>query len=259
MVDNCKLTFQQQSIVQQGYANYSPQELKQLEWGLRFTPLACSLITLYGLVFWHPYVLFGVAVLGMWAFFFPAAHPMDLFYNHLVRPLFGAAKIPPNPLQRRLACLSAAMINIATGVLMLLNLATPAYIFGGLLLVLQAIVICTHFCVLSWVYELLANLMGKWNLPVEQQQAKSLLAKGATLIDVRSPQEYAQEHLPGAVNIPLETLPEKLSDLPEGPVLLHCKSGMRSNVATGILKKNKVAKVYNVGSYQRAKQILELA
>jgi rhodanese-related sulfurtransferase len=184
---------------------------------------------------------------------------MDMFYNHLVRPLFGATRIPPNPFQRRLACLSAAMINIAAGMLLLMNLTTAAYLLGGLLLVLQAIVISTHFCALSWVYELLAILAGKWHRPVEKQEAKSLLENGATLVDVRSPLEFAEEHLPGAVNIPLETLPEKLAALPEGPVLLHCKSGMRSNVATGMLKKRNFSKIHNIGSYQRAKQIIEIA
>ena len=68
--DDC-MTFQQRSLFQQGYQRYDPQELKQLEWGLRFTPAACSLIAAYGLYTQQPAVLFAVAVLGFWAFFFP--------------------------------------------------------------------------------------------------------------------------------------------------------------------------------------------
>ena len=88
MSDSSKLSFQQRSLVQQGYTNYSPQELTEMEWGLRFTPFVCALIALYGLVTQQPWVLFSVAALGIWAFFFPATHPMDMLYNYVVRPAF---------------------------------------------------------------------------------------------------------------------------------------------------------------------------
>ena len=113
--------------------------------------------------------------------------------------------------------------------------------------------------IFSWAHEWFANLADRWNFPLEKNEAKSLLADGATLVDVRSPREFASGHLPGALNIPLETLAKKQMALPEGPVLLHCKSGLRSNLAAGVLKKRNVSKVYNIGSYQRAKKIVELA
>ena len=72
MSTTCELSFQQKSLFQQGYQHYSAQELKQLEWGLRFTPAVCSSITAYGLYAQQPWILFLVGLLGMWAFFFPA-------------------------------------------------------------------------------------------------------------------------------------------------------------------------------------------
>lgn len=36
------MSFQQRSLFQQGYQRFTPAELKQLEWGLRFMPAACS-------------------------------------------------------------------------------------------------------------------------------------------------------------------------------------------------------------------------
>ncbi len=178
MSDSSTMSFQQRSLVQQGYTDYSPQELTEMEWGLRFTPFVCALIALYGLVTQQPGVLFSVAALGMWAFFFPATHPMDMLYNYVVRPAFAAAKIPPNPMQRRLACLSAAMMNILAGSLFLLKLPTAAYLVGGCLLVLQAIVIATHFCALSWMYEGVTRMLGTWNRPLEPQVAQQLLTAG---------------------------------------------------------------------------------
>ncbi len=256
MSEVCDLSFQQRSLIQQGYEDFTPAQLRQMEWGLRFTPLVCSLITLIALLTRQPMLLFGVAALGVWAFLAPAAHPMDLLYNHVVRPVFGAVKLPPNPLQRRLACLSAGVLNATAGGMFLLGYPLAAYVIGGLLLSLQAIVISTHFCALSWVYEGIARLMGNWTRPVDPGTARRLLDEGATVIDVRSPHEFADMHLQGTVNMPLETLDGNLEQLPKGPVLLHCKSGMRSDAAIKLLKKHGRANVYNLGSYDRAKEIL---
>lgn len=57
--------------------------------------------------------------------------------------------------------------------------------------------------------------------PVE---AKRLLGEGATLIDIREADEHAREKIPGAVNVPLANLDR----LPTGPVVFHCRSGMRT-------------------------------
>ncbi|MHB8972629.1 MAG: DUF4395 family protein [Pirellulaceae bacterium] len=257
MTHECKLSFQHRSLMQQGYQRFTRQQLTEMEWGLRFTPFVCALIALYGLITQQPWVLFSVAGLGIWAFLFPAAHPMDLVYNHVVRPLFGAVPIPPNPMQRRLACLSAAIMNVAAGTLFLLGWPLAAYTVGGCLLVLQAIVIATHFCALSWMYEGVARMLGKWNLPVETEVAQRLLKDGARVIDVRTPQEFAAQHLDCAVNHPLESLQNELGKLPQAVLLLHCKSGMRSNMATRLLKKNGFQNVHNLGSFDRAKSIVE--
>lgn len=259
MSGKCQLSFQQRSLVQQGYQQYAPEELREMQWGLRFTPSACALIAFYGLVTGQPWVLFTVALLGLWAFLFPAAHPMDWLYNHVVRPVFGAVRIPPNPLQRRLACLSAAFMNALAGALFLAGLPMAAYVVGGLLLALQAIVIATHFCMLSWVYEGVARGLGVWNVPVEPAAARQLLQEGARVIDVRTPQEYAERHLACAANYPLESLPENLDKLPAGVLLVHCKSGMRSNMATRLLKQRGFQHVHNLGSLERAASIVEAA
>ena len=136
MSKSCDLSFQQKSLFQQGFQRFSAQELKQLEWGLRFTPLVCSVLTAYALYFQLPILLFIVAGLGIWAFLFPAGHPMDLIYNHGVRHLFGAVKLPANPFQRRLACFSAGVMNVIAAVFFLASMPVAALIVGGMLLVL---------------------------------------------------------------------------------------------------------------------------
>ena len=57
-----------------------------------------------------------------------------------------------------------------------------------------------------------------------------------TLLDVRTPEEFAQGHIPGAVNIPLDQLRENLDRLdPAKPVYVNCYSGLRSYIACRIL------------------------
>ena len=56
---------------------------------------------------------------------------------------------------------------------------------------------------------------------------------GALLVDVRTPEEFAAGHLPGAVNIPLDQLPKRFDEIgrPDRPVVVYCRSGMRSRIA----------------------------
>jgi rhodanese-related sulfurtransferase/putative effector of murein hydrolase LrgA (UPF0299 family) len=255
MKDDC-MTFQQRGLFQQGFQHFTPAELKQLEWGLRFTPMACSLIAAYGLFTQQPTILFGVAVLGMWAFFFPASHPMDLIYNQLVAPLFNAVKLPENPFQRRLACLSAGVMNFAAAILFLMEFPLAALVVGITLLILQAIVITTHFCTLSWVYEGAMRLFGKWQLPLGESKAQSLISEGAKLVDVRSQNEFAEGSVAGAINIPLESLENCTDQFTEGHFMLFCASGTRSHIATEKLKALGIHNIDNIGALSRVRELV---
>lgn len=67
------------------------------------------------------------------------------------------------------------------------------------------------------------------------------------IIDVRSPQEYAQGHIPGAKNILLQDIADYADDLKtKGEVYLHCRSGGRSSTACTILESKGVKNVVNV-------------
>ncbi len=60
------------------------------------------------------------------------------------------------------------------------------------------------------------------------------------LIDVRESYEYAQGHIPGAVNIPLSHLERRLAEMPDKnqPIYLYCRGGMRSRLAGKLLSRN---------------------
>jgi rhodanese-related sulfurtransferase len=65
---------------------------------------------------------------------------------------------------------------------------------------------------------------------------KALMAQGAVIVDVRTPEEYKGGHIKQSVNIPLSQLAEKLNKLPKNkPVITVCRSGARSGSAKNML------------------------
>ena len=83
------------------------------------------------------------------------------------------------------------------------------------------------------------------NRDVEQYRQ----TEGALLLDVRGADEYAEGHIPGSVNIPLQLLPMKKGrpeDL-DTPIFVYCRSGGRSRRAAAFLEKEGYENVKNIG------------
>ena len=72
---------------------------------------------------------------------------------------------------------------------------------------------------------------------------------GAILLDVRTPEEYREGHIPGSVSIPLAALPARYSELgaTDTPLFVHCLSGGRSGQAVRFLKSVGYTNVKNIG------------
>jgi phage shock protein E len=83
------------------------------------------------------------------------------------------------------------------------------------------------------------------------------ILNNASIIDVRSPDEYEDGHYAGAVNIPLNELPQRLKELEEmkKPIVAYCRSGARSSMAVSILKQNGLNEVYNAGGLEDILQL----
>lgn len=71
-------------------------------------------------------------------------------------------------------------------------------------------------------------------LTLSPSDAKAALEKGATLIDIRDADEHARESIAGALNRPLTQIANQ--PLPAGPVIFHCRSGMRTSTNANVLK-----------------------
>ena len=74
-------------------------------------------------------------------------------------------------------------------------------------------------------------------------------AAGAVLLDVRTPQEYREGHIPGSQNMPLQQL-DKVEEVTENKdtiLYVYCRSGARSRQAVSLLKHMGYTNVHNIG------------
>ena len=87
---------------------------------------------------------------------------------------------------------------------------------------------------------------------ISQEEALEMMAldDGHVVVDVRTEAEYEEAHIPGAINVPNEsidgTLPEALPD-PEQILLVYCRSGRRSKEAAGKLAALGYTNVFEFG------------
>lgn len=73
-------------------------------------------------------------------------------------------------------------------------------------------------------------------------------AGAIALIDVRRPDEYEEFHVPGAVLIPLNELPDRVAELPEvSPLYIICRTGARSAIAAEFLAEQKIEAINVAG------------
>ena len=89
------------------------------------------------------------------------------------------------------------------------------------------------------------------------EEAWERVQNGALLVDVRTPAEYSEGHLTGAINIPfqdiVEGLAQKRVSLNEN-IVLYCRSGNRSGKAQKALENVGYQSALNAGGYE---QLLE--
>lgn len=86
---------------------------------------------------------------------------------------------------------------------------------------------------------------------ITAEEAKKMMDEGGVVVvDVRTAEEYAQKHIPGAILVPNESigeeLPEALPDL-DAVLLIHCRTGVRSKQASDKLASLGYRHIYDFG------------
>jgi rhodanese-related sulfurtransferase len=80
---------------------------------------------------------------------------------------------------------------------------------------------------------------------------RQMVKDGATILDVRTPNEFAGGHIKGAINIPVDQLHSNLSKFKnkDQVIITCCASGMRSSSARSTLMQAGYTQVYNGGGW----------
>jgi phage shock protein E len=85
----------------------------------------------------------------------------------------------------------------------------------------------------------------------KNRDIKEFASRNAVIIDVRTTGEFESGHIKESKNIPLDTIPGRIAEIKKlnQPVIVCCRSGMRSAQAASILKSNGI-EVLNGGGWQ---------
>ena len=112
----------------------------------------------------------------------------------------------------------------------------------------------SKYCQLSFIVLLMTFTVAKAEMneadSISPKQASEMYAEHkAVIVDVREDSEWNEQHIPGAIHIPLAQLNERLPELKQykdSPVITQCRTGRRSAQALDVLKSAGFSKVYNM-------------
>ena len=85
--------------------------------------------------------------------------------------------------------------------------------------------------------------------------ASALGTQDLVVLDVRQTQEFDGGSIPGALNIPLHELADRIGEVPEGEVWVHCGSGYRSSIAASMIDRPSRTVVLIDDDYQNAEEL----
>ena len=94
------------------------------------------------------------------------------------------------------------------------------------------------------------NLLSGLEGTVQWSEVEQLQVAGAQLVDVRTAKEFADGTIPGAINIPLDEIYHRLSEIDSHGVIIMCQAGVRGHTATRLLNELGVAAKNLDGGYE---------
>jgi phage shock protein E len=103
-------------------------------------------------------------------------------------------------------------------------------------------------------------LMVRSSSTLPAADARRLLQSGGMVVDVRTEEEHRADPVAGSVNLPLEGVVAAVSKRfpsKDTPLLLHCRSGARSDVALRRLTAVGYRNVHNLGGLEKARRVVD--
>lgn len=94
------------------------------------------------------------------------------------------------------------------------------------------------------------NLLTGFTENIQWYDVKPMFAQGDVLLDVRTPAEFANGAIVGAINIPLDEIRDRFHEIPAGKIIVYCQVGQRGHTATVLLRERGVNAVNLDGGYK---------
>lgn len=108
------------------------------------------------------------------------------------------------------------------------------------------------------VVYLMFNIFSSMFGQAETGNLAEVIEKGAFLVDVRTPEEFAMGSVPGSVNIPLDEVPTRVKEFKgKGEIVVFCRTGNRSGQAKRFLEAQGIQNIINGGSWQNVHQYVK--
>ncbi len=122
------------------------------------------------------------------------------------------------------------------------------------LILFQSVLCFTKGMVKGMINKIKDIIKGKWYREIEEndiglEELKQLQKEGAMIVDVRSPQEFREGHIDGAISIPEYEIRKEAENRlvdKENNIVVYCSSGGRSKKTQKLLKKLGYSHVYNL-------------
>ncbi len=93
------------------------------------------------------------------------------------------------------------------------------------------------------------NILSGLTRTVQWDEVAGLQEQGLPIIDVRTAREFGEGHIPGAVNIPVDDLRERMTEVPT-PCVVYCQVGQRGHTATTLLREKGIDAANLDGGYK---------
>ncbi len=102
------------------------------------------------------------------------------------------------------------------------------------------------------MFQKIINMLSGYN----KEELVSYIKNNAFLVDVRTPEEFAEGHVSGSTNIPLDQVENQLEKFKNhSEIVVFCRSGNRSGQAKVILENNGFTNVLNGGTWQNVNEV----
>ena len=101
----------------------------------------------------------------------------------------------------------------------------------------------------NWLKKRKYRYKGTEEFDIDIVEMEKKISQGAILIDVRSPQEYNEGHINGAILIPSYEIKKRINNIitdKNQPIIVYCSTGARSKKTQKELNKNGYTNVYNL-------------